>query len=100
MELPNELVVLITALIGGWITWIVVEGVKGFGEAIDKDLSVFAKVAAGIVSASAVTAIVALANAALGFVPVDYQPIAAQVLSLIVMVVGAMGIQRRMKSKG
>jgi len=100
MELPNELVVLITAVVGAYITWLVVEGFKGLGEAVGKDLSTFAKVAAGIVSASAITAIIALANAALGFVPVEYQPIVAQVLSLIVMVVGAMGVQRRAKPKG
>lgn len=100
MELPQELVVLITAFVGGGVTWLVVEGFKGFSEAIGKDLSTFAKVAAGIVSASVVTAIVALANAALSFVPVEYQPLAAQVLSLIVMVFGAMGIQRGRKSKG
>ena len=99
MELPNELVVLITAFVGGGITWLVVEGFKGFGEATGKDLSNFAKVAAGIVSASAVTMIIALANSALGFIPPEYQPLAAQVLSLIVMVFGAMGIQRGVKSK-
>jgi hypothetical protein len=100
MVLPNELVVLITAFVGGAITWLVVEGFKGFSEALGKDLSTFAKVAAGIISASAVTAIIALANAALGFVPVEYQPLAAQILSLIVMVFGAMGIQRKVKAKG
>ena len=99
MELPNELVVLITAVIGAGVTWLVVEGFKGLSEAMGVDLSTFAKVAAGIISAAAVGAIIALANAALSFVPVDYQPIVAQILSLIVMVVGAMGVQRRVKSK-
>lgn len=95
MTLPNELIVLITAFVGGAVTWLVVEGFKGLSEALGKDLSTFAKVAAGIISASAVGTIIALTNAALGFIPVEYQPIAAQVLSLIVMVFGAMGIQRQ-----
>lgn len=99
MELPHELVVLITAFVGGGITWLVVEGFKGISEALGKDLSTFAKVAAGIVSAAAVSSVVALANAALGFVPAEYQQITAQILGLIVMVFGAMGIQRQ-KAKG
>lgn len=95
MELPNELIVLITAAVGGGVTWLVVEGFKGLSEALGKDLSTFAKVAAGIIAAASVGTIIALANAALGFVPVEYQPLAAQILGLIVMVFGAMGIQRQ-----
>ena len=44
--------------------------------------------------------LVVLTNSALGFIPYEYQAITAQILSLIVMVFGAMGIQRNMKPKG
>jgi len=97
MELPNELVVLLTGLLGAGVTWLVVEGFKGLSEALKVDLSKFATIAAAIVSASVVGTVVALLNAALSFVPVEYQPIVGQVLALLVMIFSAFGIQRRVK---
>jgi uncharacterized membrane protein YiaA len=97
MELPNELVLLIGVTVTGFVSWLVVEGFKGIGEAFGHDFSAFSKVVAGIVSVSAVSAIVGVFNAALVLVPVEYQSITAQVLALIVSLFAAMGIQRRVK---
>jgi hypothetical protein len=97
MELPNELVLLIGVTVTGFVSWLVVEGFKGLGEAFGHDFSNFSKIVAGIISAGMVSTIVGVTNAALALVPLEYQPIAAQVLALLVALFSAMGIQRRFK---
>lgn len=95
LVLPQELVTLITTGVGLFLTWLVVEGFKGLSEAIGIDLSSLAKVIAAIVSTGIVGTLIGVLNALLGAVPVEYVPLVQAILTLIITVFGAMGIQRR-----
>ena len=97
MELPVELVGMLTTLLVAGVTWLVVAGVKGLGEAFGKDFSASAKVIAAIVSAGVVSTVFGLIDLGLASVPVDYQPVVNGVLGLIVTLMTAMGIQRQSK---
>jgi len=97
MELPVELIGLITAAIGAGVTWLVVAGVKGLGEAFDKDFSNAAKVLAAVISAGVVSIAFGIIDLGLSAVPVDFQPIAQSALSLLVLLFSAFGIQRQKK---
>lgn len=97
LQLPVELVGLITSLLAGGVTWLVVAGFKGLGEAFGKDFSNAAKVVAGILVAGVTTSVFGLIDFGLTFIPADYLPVVNQVLSLIVAWLTAAGIQRQSK---
>ena len=99
MELPVELVGLLTSLIAGAVTWLVVAGFKGLGEAFGKDFSKAAKIIAGLVVAGVTTTVFGLIDFGLTSIPVEYQPVVSQVLALIVAWLTAAGIQRQSKQK-
>jgi len=97
MELPVELVGLITVLISGWVTWVVVAGFKGLGEALGKDFSKPTKIVTAIIVSGVTVVVFGLIDFGLTSVPVDYQPIVNNVLSLLVVWLTAAGIQRQSK---
>ena len=100
MELPQELVGLLTTLIVAGVTWLVVAGFKGLGEAFGKDFSSAAKVVAAVVSASVVSTVFGLVDLGLSAIPADYLTVVNGVLSVIVALLSAMGIQRQSKIVG
>ena len=95
VQLPPELLNLIVFALTAGTTWLVVEGFKGLGEAFGRDFSKVAKVLAAIVSAGVVSTVTGVINALLGFVPAEYALIVNQVLTLLVLLFSAFGIQRR-----
>ncbi len=97
MELPVELVGLITVLLVAGVTWLVVAGFKGLGEAFDKDFSTTAKVVASIVSAGVVSVVFGLINVGLAAIPPNYLPVVEGALGFLVTLLAAMGIQRQSK---
>lgn len=88
-ELPNEIVVLIAAGIG----FLVTNGLKALFPGVDIS-GVSAKV-----TAAAVTAVVALANWGLSFLPVEYREPAAAAFALIIAILSAYGIHYSLKAQ-
>lgn len=97
VQLPPELLNLLVFAITAGVTWLVVEGFKGLGEAFDKDFSNIAKIIAAIVSAGVVSTVTGVLNALLALVPAESAPLVQQGLLLVVMLFSAFGIQRRVK---
>ncbi|MCP3893395.1 MAG: hypothetical protein GY706_02005 [Bacteroides sp.] len=97
MELPVELVGLLSSLLVAGVTWLVVAGFKGLGEAFDKDFSVAAKAVAAVVSAAVVSAVFGVIDIGLAYVPEQFAPVVQSVLALLVTLFSAMGIQRQSK---
>ena len=105
MELPQELVLVITAVVGAAVTWLVVEGVKDFvaflGRVFKVDLSdkaaAISTALAVVVSGAAVAMVLGVINALLSFVPPDAVPVVDAVLKLLILLLGGMGIHRRVK---
>lgn len=98
-QLPPELVEYLSLVLTAAVTWLVVEGFKGLGEAFDKDFSNTAKILAAIVSAGVVSTVTGVLNALIALVPAEYAPLVSQVLLLLVSLFAAFGIQRQ-RSKG
>ena len=92
--IPKELVELLSYVVVAGVTWLVVAGFKGLGEAFGKDFSSVSKVIAAIVSAAAVSAVIGVSEALVGMIPVEYAPVVNQFLALLVVAFSAMGIQR------
>jgi predicted RND superfamily exporter protein len=88
MELPNELVVLISAGVG----FLVTNGLKALFPAWDIS-GVSAKITAALV-----TCVVALGNQALAFVPAEYQQVVVTLFALIISILGAYGIHFTLKA--
>ena len=97
MELPVELSQLLSGLLVAGVTWLVVAGFKGLGEAFGKDFSQIAKVFAAIVAAGVVSTVFGLIDAGLAFIPAEYAPVVQNFLALLVALFSAMGIQRQSK---
>jgi len=89
MELPNELVLLITAGVG----FLVTNGLKALFPSLDIS-GVSAKL-----TAAAVTSVLVLINWGLSFVPVEFQQPVAAAFGLIVAVLTAYGIHYSLKSQ-
>ena len=98
MELPLELVQLLTGLVGAGVTWLVVAGLKGLGEAFGKDFSNAAKVTAAVISAGVISTLLGLIDLGLSSIPANFLPVVQQVLGLLVTLLAAMGIQRQRKT--
>lgn len=99
IELPKELITLISVLVGAGATWLVVAGFKGLGEAFGKDFSKVAKVVAAVVAAGAISTVLGVFNSLLALIPADYIPLTQQVLGLVVMLLSAFGLQRSYKER-
>jgi len=97
LQLPPELQNLLVFALTAGVTWLVVEGFKGLGEAFGKDFSNVAKVIAAVVSAGVVSTVTGVLNALLALVPAESAPLVQQALILIVLLFSAFGIQRRSK---
>ena len=97
MELPIELVGLLTALVGGGVTYLVVNGIKGVGEWFGKDLTPFAVKFAALASASAVALSLDLINFGIESVPAEYMPVVTGAFSFLVVLLGAVGVHRNSK---
>lgn len=83
VTLPDELVGLISIA----VTFLVAEGIKGMVAWFGVDLS---GKAAGL-TAALTAVVVAFINGLLAFVPVQFSPIAVEILRLVVLLVGAFG---------
>lgn len=99
LTLPQELVALLTTLLTGGVTWLVVAGFKGLGKAFNKDFSTSAKIVAGIVSTGVVGTLFGLVDAGLAAIPANYVPVVQGVFGLIVAYLSAVGIQYQSKKK-
>ena len=97
LTIPPELIALITVALGGFITWLVVEGVKGLSEAFGKDLSKVGKVLAAVISTGVVGIVVGVINALSALVPPEYVPTAQAALTFLVSLFAAFGYARRAK---
>lgn len=86
MQLPNEL----QALIGALVVWLVVNGLKALSEMLGRDLNGWATVVAAILTATVVFFI----NQILAQVPASQQPILQAFFSLLILLLGSMGIKR------
>ena len=89
IELPQEIVLLITA----GIAFLVTNGLKSLFP--NWDISG----AAAKITAAIVTCVIALVNQGLVYVPATYQPIVLTIFTLIVAVLGAYGIHYSLKPK-
>ena len=89
MELPNDLVLLLSAGIG----FLVTNGLKALFPNLDIS-GVTAQVTAAVV-----TAVVVLANWGLSFIPEQYRPVVTSVFTLIVVVLSAFGIHYSLKAQ-
>lgn len=92
VELPSELVLVLSAVIGV----LVVEGLKVVGGWFGKDLSGWA---AGL-SAAIVSLVVLFANDLLSLVPVEYEAVVAAILNVLVVLLGMFGLHRQVKRIG
>jgi len=103
MQLPAELVAVLSMALVAVVTKFVVDGVKGLAEALSKvlkrpvELSKVATIIAAAASAFAVSVVIGLVNFTLGFVPPEYAPIVQAVFTVLIGMFGAMGIHRRDK---
>jgi len=97
MEIPVELMNVLQGLLVAGVTWLVVAGFKGLGEAFGKDFSNLAKAVAAVVSAGVVSVVFGLIDLGLAAVPVQYAQIVQAVFSLLVVILSSMGIQRQSK---
>src|SRR5512139_2829673 len=75
MELPAELVNVLTVIIGGFIVKLVTDGVKALSESMGYDLGKVGAMIAAALSACAVTISIGLLNFGLSFVPLEYAPV-------------------------
>ena len=82
MQLPNEIVLLLSAGIG----FLVTNGLKSLFPKWDISGS------AAQITAALVTCFVALGNQGLALVPVEYQQVVLTIFTLIVAVLGAFGV--------
>jgi hypothetical protein len=89
MELPNDLVLLISAGIG----FLVTNGLKALFPNLDIS-GVAAKVTAAVV-----TSVVALASWGLTFVPEQYRQVVSSIFTLIIVVLSAFGIHYSLKAQ-
>lgn len=95
--LPPELVQVLTVFLVAGVTWLVVAGVKGLGEAFGRDFSKAATVVAATVSVGVVAIALGVIDALLGFIPAEAAPIVNQVFALVVILFAAFGVQRQWK---
>ena len=87
IEIPPEVGLALNVLIG----FLVVEGIK---VVFKKEIPELAK----SITAVVVAAILSLFNIGLSYVPVEYQPLASQILTLLALVLGMFGLHRVYKS--
>lgn len=97
MELPIPIVNLLTVLLTGGTTWLVVSGIKGIGNAFGKDFSSAAKNVAAIISASVITAVFGVIDLGIASVPEAYIPVLSAVLTVVANWLTAAGIQYKTK---
>lgn len=88
VELPSELVVLISA----GVAFLVTNGLKALFPSWDIS-GVSAKITAALV-----TCVVALANQGLALVPAEFQQVVVTVFALIISILGAYGIHFTIKA--
>lgn len=88
LEIPAELV----ALISAGVIFLVTEGLKTVGAWLKVDISGVGSVIAAAFS----TAVIAFLNGLLGTVPVEYAETVRVALLLLVSILGAFGIHRRL----
>lgn len=86
MQLPNELIVVINAI----VLFLVVNGLKALSELIGKDLSGWGTVVAGVLAAT----FVFFLNQILALVPAGQQALIAAIFNVLILLLGAMGLKR------
>ena len=99
-ELPPELLALVVASIGGFITYLVTNGIVEIGEWFEKDFSATAKKIAALVSASVIALSLDIINIGLVSIPPEYVPVVSGLFGLIVALLTATGIHRQAKPRG
>lgn len=86
MTLPNELQVAIAAL----VLFLVVNGLKELAHLTGRDLTGWATVIAGVISAT----VIFFLNQILALLPASAQPLVQTIFTLLILLLGAMGIKR------
>ena len=81
------------ALLLGFITLIVTDGLKSLGEVFKIDISG----AASAVVAAIVAVVLSILNGLFGLIPPEYHEIARIVMQLLVTILGAFGAYRQLK---
>ena len=81
------------ALLLGFITLLVTDGLKSVGELFKVDISG----AASAVTAGVVALVLSFVNGLFGFIPPEFHEIARIVMQLLVTVLGAFGAYRQLK---
>lgn len=101
MELPIELVTILTTLIGGYVTFLIVEGIKaiveGLGGNMDGVFGKIAKIVSAAIAGATVAVVIGVANALLGLVPPALVPIVGAILNWLIVVLSANGVYRLYK---
>lgn len=97
MELPAELVNILTVVIGGFIVKLVTDGVKALSESMGYDLGKVGAMIAAALSACAVTITIGLLNFGLSFVPPEYAPVVQGIFVTVLTLLGGMGYHRASK---
>jgi hypothetical protein len=88
--IPDELKILLAM----GITYVVTQALKFLSEKVGEDLSGYtAQVAAALVAS-----VLVVINAAVSNVPVEFLPVVNQLLALLVVVLGATGLYKKLHS--
>jgi hypothetical protein len=97
MQLPNELVTVLSVIIGGFVVKLVTDGIKGLSESLGYDLGKIGSLIAAALSTCIVTVAIGLINFGLGFVPPQYAPIVQGVFAVLLTLLSGMGLHRQAK---
>ncbi|HET8669714.1 MAG TPA: hypothetical protein VFM05_03530 [Candidatus Saccharimonadales bacterium] len=103
IELPAELVTVLSLFLVGVVTTLVTDGCKSLAEALSKifkrpvNLSKFQTIITAAASAFVVSVVIGLINLSLSFVPPEFYQIVQAVFVVLIGMFGAMGLHRRAK---
>lgn len=97
MQLPVDLVNVLSVVIGGFVVKVVTDGFKALSEALHFDLGTLGTLIAAAVSACVVSIVIGLANFGISFVPPEYWPIVQGVFAVLLTLLGGMGLHREAK---
>jgi hypothetical protein len=97
MELPVELIDVLSLVIGGFVVKIVTDGIKALSASVGYDLGKIGTLIAASLSTCVVAITIGLLNFGLGFIPPEYAPIVQGIFTFLLTVLGAMGLHREAK---
>lgn len=97
MEMPVELVSVLTLVVGGFVVKIVTDGFKALSEVLKFPLGKLGTLVAAAASTFVVAVLIGAINFGLGFVPPEWYPFIQAGFTFLLTILGAMGLHRESK---